>query len=219
MYDTKTMQKKPSKKSAKTDALFSDPVMQSLHDRVIKEIGQISDFEKTAPQEYFWHMCDSIIGQQLSEKVAPIIRDRVKKVLQDKLTPEQVLATQDADLRAAGLSFSKISYLKNVARFWQSEACLPEKFSEMSAEELIVLLTQIKGVGRWTVEMFLIFTLGHKDVFSPGDFALKKAIMRHYKLAETTKPKEFDQFATQWSPNRSLASRVLWKSLLLAESN
>lgn len=208
------MQKNPSKQPTKATVRFPDLVMQTLYDRVLREIGELNEFERTEPKEYFWQICESIIGQQLSEKVAPIIRERVKKVLKDLPTPEKVLATPDNDLRAAGLSFSKISYLKNVAKFWQSEACVPENFSEMSAEELIALLTQIKGIGRWTVEMFLIFTMGHKDVFSSGDFALKKAIMRHYKLAEKTTPKEFETFAAQWSPHRSLASRVLWKSLL-----
>lgn len=189
--------------------------MQTLYERVEKELGILPAFAVTPISEYFWQMCESIIGQQLSEKVAPIIRDRVKKVLNDELTPEKVLATPDQELRDAGLSFSKISYLKNVAMFWQSETCCPEKFLEMPAEELIIHLTQIKGVGRWTAEMFLIFTLGHPDVFSPGDFALKKAIMRAYKLPDTTKPAEFATFAEKWATQRSLASRVLWKSLLL----
>jgi DNA-3-methyladenine glycosylase II len=195
--------------------MFEDPVMTALHHQVISQFGELQILKNTPTDQYFWSMCASIIGQQLSEKVAPQIEARVRKVLQDTLTPEQVLLTPDDDLRAAGLSYSKISYLKNVAGFWQSSKLSLDDFTTMENENLITHLTQIKGVGRWTVEMFLIFTLGRPDVFSAGDYGLKRAVIRAYALPENISPKELTALASSWSPNRSLASRVLWKSLEL----
>jgi DNA-3-methyladenine glycosylase II len=195
--------------------LFTEPIMHSIHERVTTHFGSLAEISLLSEDQYFWNLCESIIGQQLSEKVAPQIVARVRAVLKEDLRPENVLATPDDTLRAAGLSYSKISYLKNVARFWDESSILPKDFSQMENEDLIVHLTQIKGVGRWTVEMFLIFTLGKPDVFSPGDYGLRRAILREYKLPDTTSPKEMAALAEQWSPHRSLASRLLWKSLEL----
>lgn len=194
-------------------SLFSDTTMASLHDQVCTHFGELPALRPIPPEEYFWQLCESIIGQQLSEKVAPQIVTRVRAVLKENLIPETVLATSDLDLRGAGLSFSKASYLKNVATFWLDPANTLEHFTQMSDEQLITHLTQIKGVGRWTVEMFLIFTMQRGDVFSAGDYGLRRAALRAYNLPDTTTPRELTALACQWSPHRSLACRVLWKSL------
>jgi len=192
---------------------FTDPILDHLHQQVTDHFGELLDIQPALPQDYFWNLCRSIVGQQLSEKVAPIIVERVKITLGHHLTPESVLNTPDELLRAAGLSYAKISYLKNTARAWQEVGFSPEKLSTLSDEEVITVLTQIKGVGRWTAEMFLLFTLARPDIFSVGDYGLKRAMMLSYHLPLTTQPAQFLELATLWSPYRSLASRVLWKSL------
>jgi len=192
---------------------FTDPIMQQLYITVTQKAGVLEELNVAPPEKYFWKLCQSIIGQQLSEKVAPIIEARVEAVLKQKPTPETVLSTPDQDLRAAGLSFSKISYLKNVATAWQSGEIEPHLLHTLSDEEVINKLVTIKGVGRWTAEMFLIFTLARKDIFSAGDYGLRRAILLAYDLPTETKPQALSELATHWSPHRSLASRLLWKSL------
>lgn len=192
---------------------FSDPIMSRLLDQVHATHGPLAQLPKIHSDQYFWQLCESILGQQLSEKVAPQIIARVKTTLENDLTPEQVLATPDDLLRAAGVSYAKISYLKNVATAWQSGQVQPMSLAEMADEEVISLLTQIKGVGRWTAEMFLIFTLGRPDIFSAGDYGLRRGILLAYQLPPETTPKQLLELAEQWSPHRSYASRLLWKSL------
>jgi DNA-3-methyladenine glycosylase II len=211
------MKKTTKTKTPTFHSLFTDPVMIEIHQRVHGHFGELPLITPRPSENYFWDLCESIIGQQLSEKVAPQIVKRAKAVLGDDLTPTKVLATEDMKLREAGLSFSKISYLKNLATFWQENKILPTTFSEMESEEIIVHLTQVKGIGRWTVEMFLLFTLGRPDVFSTGDYGLRRAILRAYQLSEKTTPKEIGVLAENWQPHRSLASRLLWKSLDIPE--
>jgi DNA-3-methyladenine glycosylase II len=192
---------------------FSDPIMQALHETVVRKHGSIELPQPVTPEEFFWSLCESIMGQQLSEKVAPQIIQRVKKALNNQLNPDTVLSTEDIKLREAGLSYSKISYLKNVAQAWKSGEIDPFKVSALSDEEVILKLTTIKGVGRWTAEMFLMFTLGRTDIFSAGDYGLRKAISLAYNLPMETKPTELIQLSEQWRPNRTLAAKILWKSL------
>jgi DNA-3-methyladenine glycosylase II len=189
--------------------------MDALQERVVSELGPLAELSTRPETEFFWEMCSAIIGQQLSEKVAPIIEARVKTVLGDVLEPTTVLATPDEQLRAAGLSYSKISYLKNVATAWQSGQVDSAALRTMEDEEIIKTLTTIKGVGRWTVEMFLIFTLARNDIFSVGDYGLRRAALLAYNLPDSTTPAELTALAKNWQPNRSQACRILWKSLEL----
>lgn len=200
-------------KPTKPKVIFpNDPIMQSLYERVEAETGPISDAVITSPEGYFSNLIESIIGQQLSDKAATKILAKVKTVLEE-ITPKRVAEVDTEVLRAAGPSYSKITYMKNVADAWLSGAIDYQRFPERDPEEIILLLTQIKGVGRWTAEMFLMSTLAHPDVFSTGDYGLKKAIIREYSLPENIKPKELLKVSDKWAPNRSLASRILWRSL------
>lgn len=194
---------------------FRDTTMAGLHHRVWEKFGDLPDRAPLAVQEYFWALCSSIIGQQLSEKVAPQIEARVIVVLNNDLSPRNILTTDKELLRGAGLSYSKIQYLKNVAGAWQSGEIHSEQLLKWSDADVIDHLVRIKGVGRWTAEMFLIFTLGRPDVFSVGDYGLKRAMMLAYNLPKETRPEVFLTIATEWQPKRSLASRILWKSLEL----
>lgn len=194
-------------------SLFSEQVMKKLHRDVEQKHGVLQPISPLDPEQFFWQLCESILGQQLSEKVAPQIISRVRKTLSEQLTPEQVISTDTELLRAAGVSYAKISYLKNVAEAWLSRSVEPHHLSTLADEEVISQLTQIKGVGRWTAEMFLIFTLGRPDIFSTGDYGLRRAILLAYQLPPETTAAQLNELANQWAPHRSLASRILWKSL------
>lgn len=195
---------------------FTDPVLQALSERVERELGKIVVASPLLPHQYFQDLAESIIGQQLSTKVATTIIGRVQKVIGADFTPAEVLKVEIEALRQAGLSYAKAQYLHNLALAWEEGLVTPDKYPEMSDEEIITDLIKVKGIGRWTAEMFLIFTLARSDVFSIGDFALKKAVMRAYNLPPTTKAREIVEMAEKWHPHRSLASRILWKSLELS---
>jgi DNA-3-methyladenine glycosylase II len=157
----------------------------------------------------------SIISQQLSTKVAKIIFDRFI-ALYDSKEPscEQVLATDTTLLRSIGLSNSKVMYVQNVAYFFLAHAITDKQLYKMDPEEVIELLTQIKGVGRWTVEMLLMFSLGHENVFAVDDLGIQQAMVRLYKIKyETKKEMQLKMLkkAEAWAPYKTYACLHLWK--------
>jgi DNA-3-methyladenine glycosylase II len=156
----------------------------------------------------------SIMSQQLSTKLSDVIYKRFLDLYGgEEPTAEQILATPTTTLRAIGLSNAKVSYVHNVARFTVEENVTDEKLHLMSDDEVIKYLTQIKGVGRWTVEMLLMFYLHREDVFAIDDLGLQQAMIKIYKLDPTDK-KAFKakllKISTKWSPYRTHASRYLW---------
>jgi DNA-3-methyladenine glycosylase II len=197
--------------------IFTDTIMQSLYEQVYAVHGDLPLITAAQPEKHFGHLVESIISQQLSTKVADIIAARALALSGGTWDPSTVLAIEHETLRSAGLSNSKVLYIKNIAQAWTDKTIVPTEFNNLSDEEIITQLVTIKGVGRWTAEMFLIFCLGRTDVFSAGDFGLRKAISAAYNLPMTTKPAELLVLSQQWQPHRSLASRVLWKSLELAQ--
>ncbi|MEW6265477.1 MAG: DNA-3-methyladenine glycosylase [Thermodesulfobacteriota bacterium] len=161
-------------------------------------------------------LVSAIVNQQLSNKVAATILNRVNALIaQDGFPcPEKILSTPDTDLRQAGLSFMKVSYLKDLAKKYMEGILSPlEKLKQMPDEQIVKEFTQIKGVGRWTVEMYLIFDLGRADVFPTLDFGVRKAISQIYGLPEVPEPKEIEKYGDLWKPYRSVASLYLWRSL------
>lgn len=196
--------------------MFNDPILNALYDQVVAEFGPLKLGPALAEDHYFTDLVESIISQQLAAKVATTISGRVHQAVGDDFFPTTVLATPMEKLRAAGLSNAKASYIRNIAEAWQSGQVIPSELTDLPAEEVIVKLSEIKGVGRWTAEMFLMFCLARPDIFSAGDYGLRKAMMRAYNLPEDTKPAVFATMAEQWQPHRTLASRVLWKSLELS---
>ncbi len=157
----------------------------------------------------------SIMSQQLSTKVAKVIFRRFLELYGGKEpTPAKVLATDPTVLRAIGLSNNKVSYLLNVASFCIEHKITDKKLLKMSNEEIIELLTQIKGVGKWTVEMLLMFTLGREDVFAVDDLGIQQAMIRLYKLDNTDKKalkEKMLQLSVKWSPYRTYACLHLWQ--------
>ena len=160
-------------------------------------------------------LCASIMSQQLSTKVAEVIFRLFLELYDGKEpTPEQIVATPFETLRGIGLSNAKANYVLNVAQFAIEHKLDDKKLKKMSNEEVISLLTQIKGVGKWTVEMLLMFTLGREDVFAVDDYGIQVAMKKIYKLDDSNK-KELQQnmlkISKKWSPYRTYACRHLWQ--------
>lgn len=166
-------------------------------------------------KQVYLHLCGSIMSQQLSTKVAAVIWKRFLALYEDESpTPEQILATPHETLRGIGLSNAKVSYVQNVARFAIEHGMEWKQLKKMSDEEVISHLTQIKGVGRWTTEMLLMFALGREDVFAVDDLGIQMAMKKLYKLDDSNK-KEFKakmlQLSARWSPYRTYACLHLWR--------
>ena len=161
------------------------------------------------------YLCASIMSQQLSTKVAKVIHNRFLQLYGGKEpTPQQILDTPFEKLRGIGLSNAKVNYIKNVAQFELESGMDHKKLQKMSNDEVIEYLTAIKGVGRWTVEMLLMFALGREDVFSVDDLGIQTAMIRLYKLDIPEKKKlreELQRIAEKWSPYRTYACMHLWK--------
>ena len=162
----------------------------------------------------FLYLCGSIMSQQLSVKVAAVIFKRFLDLYGTKEpTPEQVLETPSPVLRNIGLSNNKVSYIKNVAEFAVSPGMDHKKLNKMDNEEVITYLTEIKGVGRWTVEMLLMSALGREDVFAIDDLGIQNAMIGIYKLDRSEKKlfrEKMLKISQNWSPYRTYACRHLW---------
>jgi DNA-3-methyladenine glycosylase II len=161
------------------------------------------------------YLCASIMSQQLSTKVADVIYQRFLNLYGGKEpTPEQIIATPSDILRGIGLSNAKTAYVQNVARFAMEKGMDHKKLYKMENEEVIEYLIEIKGVGRWTVEMLLMFALGREDVFAFDDLGIQNAMIALYKLDRTDK-KQFREdmvrISKKWSPYRTYACMYLWR--------
>ncbi len=183
-------------------------------DPLLYKYAQLIEIEeREISNDYFFDLCDSIISQQLSVKAGNTILNRFKALFPDeKITPEKVLALSDETIRGVGISYGKISYIKDLATKVLSKEIILEDLVNATNEEVIETLVKIKGIGPWTAEMFLMFTFNRPDVFSVGDLGLKNAIQKIYGVEKPT-TKQMLEIATKWSPFRTYASRVLWKSL------
>lgn len=155
------------------------------------------------------------MSQQLSTKVAKVIYHRFLALFNgEEPTPQQVLATAPETLRAIGLSNAKVSYVHNVARFCIAQNIDDHTLLLMPDEEVIALLTQIKGVGRWTVEMLLMFTLGREDVFATDDLGIQQAMIKLYNIKTTDKKalkEKMLKLSAKWKPYRTYACMHLWR--------
>jgi DNA-3-methyladenine glycosylase II len=160
-------------------------------------------------------ICASIMSQQLNTKVAAVIFKRFLELYNGKEpTPQQIVDTPFEKLRGIGLSNAKALYVLNVGHFCMEHNINDKKLKKMSNEEVVELLTQIKGVGKWTVEMLLMFTLGREDVFALDDYGIQSAIKKLYKLDDSNK-KEFREnmlkLSAKWSPYRTYSCMHLWQ--------
>ncbi len=159
----------------------------------------------------------SIIYQQLSGKAARTILDRLVELL-GEVTPDTILAKTEDELRSVGLSRQKASYVRNVARSFGKGGPLEqynatEALKGLSADEIMQLFTNIKGVGEWTVQMYLIFGLGRLDVLSPSDLGVRKGVMKLYGLDELPTPGEVKKIAKEWHPLETVGTCLAWSVL------
>lgn len=185
-------------------------------DKKIKKLIEHNGvFTLTKQKNLCIYLCASIMSQQLSTKVADVIYQRFLNLYESKEpTPDQIIATAPETLRAIGLSNAKVSYVQNVARFSLEQGMDHRKLHKMENEEVIEYLTQIKGVGRWTVEMLLMFALSREDVFAIDDLGIQNAMIGLYKLDRTDKKQfreEMLRISKKWSPYRTYACMYLWR--------
>ena len=171
-------------------------------------------FEVTLREDVWLNLVASIMSQQLSTKVATVIRNRFVDHYKGAPAPALVLETEIAILRSLGLSNAKAQYIHNISHFALGEGMAFEQLQKMTNEEVIAYLTQIKGVGRWTVEMLLMFTLGREDVFAVDDLGIQHAMTAVYRLnAEDKKgmKEKMLKISAKWSPYRTYACIHLWR--------
>src|SRR5215204_2382905 len=183
--------------------------------RLKKLISQQEIFALKQKKNICIYLCASIMSQQLSSKVATVIYNRFLNLYGGKEpSPQQILETPLSTLRSIGLSNAKASYVQNVARFAIEKGIDIRKLNGMSNEELIEYLTEIKGVGKWTTEMLLMFALGREDVFAVDDLGIQNAMIGLYKLnREDRKQLKLDmlRISQKWSPYRTYACLHLWR--------
>lgn len=184
-------------------------------DKKLKTVIDLQEPYVLQKRNQVWlHLCGSIMSQQLSTKVADVIHQRFLKLYPPKKpTIDLVLDTPFETLRGVGLSNAKTNYVRNVCTFFKEEKLTDAKLHSMSNEELIAYLTQIKGVGQWTVEMLLMFTFGREDVFALDDLGIQQSMIKLYKIKHSNKKELRDKMiklSKKWSPYRTYACRYLW---------
>ncbi len=177
------------------------------------EIDRIGDCRLVVHGGRFSLLARSILSQQISVAAARTIRRQLQSKLPDRrLSAKGLLALSDSDFQTAGVSRQKSKYLRDLAQHAVDGTVNCRRLGRLSDEEVIQELTRVKGVGRWTAQMFLIFGLGRPDVFAPDDLGLRNAIIRIYALSKPTHD-DLNAVADRWSPHRSVASWYLWRSL------
>ena len=191
----------------------ADPVMA----RLIKEYGApdgVLARRGRRPGDAYGALLRSIVGQQLSTKAARTIYERLTALFGDRApTPHELLDVDPERLREAGLSRAKVAYLRDLAEHVEDGELDLEHLAELESDDVAEQLIAIKGLGQWTVDMFLIFHLGRPDILPVGDLGIRRAVQIAYDLEELPKPAELERIAEPWRPWRSLACLYLWRSL------
>ena len=179
--------------------------------RIIKVVGK---YQITTTSNYFESLIEAIITQQLAGAAAKAISKRFRGLYGKRFPkPVDVLKTSDSKLRKTGLSGMKVKYIKDLSKNIESKKLKLRSLSKLSDDEIVEQLIQIKGIGRWTAEMFLIFSLGRMDVLPVGDLGLKKGVRLLNSSAKLPNPDEIEELAEKWRPYRTVATWYLWKSL------
>ncbi len=194
----------------------SDPVMAELIERLggIDLETRLRRRSEERPADAYGALLRAIVGQQLSTKAARTIYNRVLEIFDGRTpTPEELLEADEKALRGAGLSGRKVEYLRDLAAHVLSGELELDRLGDLSDEEAIEEIVAVRGLGRWTAEMFLLFHLERPDVLSGGDLGIRKAIQIEYGLEEMPTPERVTEIGETWSPHRSLASLYLWESL------
>ncbi|HET7573752.1 MAG TPA: DNA-3-methyladenine glycosylase [Solirubrobacterales bacterium] len=194
----------------------ADPTMAALIERVgnIDLAKRLRDRGEERPADAYGALLRAIVGQQLSTKAARTIYLRVLDLFGGATpSPEQLLEAREQDLRACGLSGRKTEYVRDLAAHVLSGELELDRLDQLEDEQVIEEIVAVRGLGRWTAEMFLLFHLERADVLSGGDLGIRKAIEIEYGLGETPTPTRVLEIGEPWRPHRSLASLYLWESL------
>lgn len=185
-----------------------DPVLRDLM-RVHGKCG-LAEAQNADP---FGALLKAIVSQQLSTKAARTIHARLLAVFDGAPAPAAVARASDAQLRAAGLSAQKLRYLRDLAEKVEDGSLALHTLDAMTDDEVIASLTQVKGIGRWTAEMFLMFRLHRPDVLPVNDLGIVKAVQKAYRLRKTPSADRLHEIGEAWRPYRSVACWYLWRSL------
>jgi DNA-3-methyladenine glycosylase II len=184
----------------------SDPILRAI----IEQVGPCR--MEFGPAE-FSSLAEAIVYQQLNGKAAVTIFKRFAALAGEPLTPQGILKLTAAQLRSVGLSKQKSSYLKDLSAKTAEGLLDFAKLGDLPDDEVIKHLTQVKGIGVWTAQMFLMFSLRRPNVLPTGDYGIQLAMKKHYKKRKLPKPKDMEKIARAWEPYRSVACWYLWRSL------
>jgi DNA-3-methyladenine glycosylase II len=200
---TSTMQKKKFEESLAY-------LRQTKHLQAIELNDRKPPFKR--PSEPFHSLIRSIIFQQLSGKAAGTIHDRFLHIFGDRYpTSQELLKVKDAQFKKAGISGQKMSYLRDLARRFIDGTIDPSNFKKMTDDEIREHLLVVKGIGRWTADMFLMFTLYRPDILPTGDLAIQKGFMKMFKLKSMPDSNTMERLSQSWSPHRTVACWYLWE--------
>jgi len=181
---------------------------------VARRASLAEELKADKPENYFRRLCREIIGQQLASGAARAIFSRFENLFSNrKITPHKVLTIPHKTMRKTGLSNAKAKYVRNLAEKVADKELRFRDFKNFSDEQVSEELTKVSGIGPWTAEMFLMFTLAREDVFSPGDLGLRKAIQKVYGLEERPTVEQAEKISYKWKPYRTYACLALWKIL------
>ncbi len=182
--------------------------------RALTRVKHRDDLTPRRTDDYFSDLCEAIINQQLSDKAAATIFGRFTRLFpKGVVTPQALLTIPDEKIRTVGTSWSKVKYLKSLAQSVVDKQIELPMLDALEDHKVIEKLTTLKGIGPWTAEMFLMFSLGREDVFSFGDLGLRKAIRKLYNFKKDPSTNELMKLTKKWSPYRTYAARILWRSL------
>jgi len=187
----------------------ADPILANI----ISRHGPCALSRQAGQRQYFVALTEAILSQQLSVKAAATIYKRFKEKLGGRVTPASVLQLPETEFRGVGISRQKTSYLRDLAAKWGEGTIKYRRFKFYTNEEVITALTQVKGIGRWTAEMFLIFSLLRPDVLPVDDLGFRKGVQIAYKLRKLPEAKKLATLAQKWKPYRSIATWYFWASL------
>ncbi len=193
--------------SAAHKVLKKDPKLA----KIMKLVGE---YQIRTSRNYYESLVEAIITQQLAGSAAKAISNRFRSLYGKSFPkPIDVINTSDSKLRKTGLSRMKIEYIKELSKAIESKKLKMRSLSKLSDEKIVEQLTQIKGIGRWTAEMFLIFSLGRMDVLPVGDLGLRKGVQLLNSSSELPNAAEIEELAEKWRPYRTVATWYIWKSL------
>jgi DNA-3-methyladenine glycosylase II len=204
-----------SAKARREELAASDPVMAELIERLgpLDIAKRLRRRKEERPADAFGALLRPLVGQQISTKAARAIYLRMLGLFDGPPTPETMLALTEEDLRGIGFSRRKVEYAHDLAAHALDGSLELDRLQDLGDEEVIAEISAVRGFGRWTAEVFLLLHLGRPDVIVGGDLGIRKAVMVEYRLGSMPTPKEVEERADAWRPNRSLACLYLWESL------